>query len=443
MKKNLIPLLAVAFVVAIISTGIFYGLIAGNLKGTSTSVMSPVVAARKLEPGKVIGPDDLATGQPDTPAPAGALYSPEAALGRLVVKPVDAGAPLAESSLTPRRPNGEPGHMVPTGMRAVSIHVPETAGVVDLLEPGFHVDVQFLENEGVPPERRALRTVLDNIAVIEVTKEGRSGGRGNRPVVTLLATPAQADVLTLADETGTIRLTLRNPADDASLHAETLRQAALLSGRAGTRRTSAPALARTTPVKPSRSAAGRSRNSGTPVATTPPAPRGVPLHVRFLEVNPEAWEALTAKVPNTESGALEVSAVPSGDDFAQLVHKLEGSQAAKVVSDSRLDLLPGQLATALAGADGRIGRQTSARISFRPGSGPQGQLRVMPEVRRADDAGLRISRLETEVSLAGQQSYLVTGLQPEAEETAGAANQRKILAVITVAPAGERAALKP
>jgi hypothetical protein len=42
MKKNLVPLLGIAFVVAIVSTGIFYGLFVGRLK--TAAVAGPSVS---------------------------------------------------------------------------------------------------------------------------------------------------------------------------------------------------------------------------------------------------------------------------------------------------------------------------------------------------------------------------------------------------------------
>ncbi len=50
MKRNIVPLLGIAFVVAIISTGIFYGLFAGKLRSSvgELPVQSIVVAARTL-----------------------------------------------------------------------------------------------------------------------------------------------------------------------------------------------------------------------------------------------------------------------------------------------------------------------------------------------------------------------------------------------------------
>ena len=56
MKRNMVPLLGIAFVVTIISTGVFYGLFAGKLRSSSPALNGHpiVVAARELERGEVI-----------------------------------------------------------------------------------------------------------------------------------------------------------------------------------------------------------------------------------------------------------------------------------------------------------------------------------------------------------------------------------------------------
>src|SRR5258707_4337840 len=61
MKKNVVPLLAIAFVVAAISPGVFYGLFAGRLGASSPDLPqhSLVVAAHDLERGTVLKLEDL------------------------------------------------------------------------------------------------------------------------------------------------------------------------------------------------------------------------------------------------------------------------------------------------------------------------------------------------------------------------------------------------
>src|ERR1700730_14384804 len=61
MKRNIVPLLGIAFLVAIVSTGIFYGLFAGKLRSSvgELPVQSIVVAERNLDAGTVVQATDL------------------------------------------------------------------------------------------------------------------------------------------------------------------------------------------------------------------------------------------------------------------------------------------------------------------------------------------------------------------------------------------------
>src|SRR5260370_40784251 len=65
MKRNIVPLLGIAFVVAIVSTGVFYGLFAGKIRSAPADSLgqSIVVAARNLDRGIGIKSDDLRLSQ--------------------------------------------------------------------------------------------------------------------------------------------------------------------------------------------------------------------------------------------------------------------------------------------------------------------------------------------------------------------------------------------
>jgi Flp pilus assembly protein CpaB len=85
-----------------------------------------------------------------------------------------------------------------------------------LLHTGHKVDVQVL----IPRSNTAgaqLRTAIEGLQVLAVSTKAEPSSQGfSLPVVTLLANPADADVLALADSGARIRLTLRNPLDAAT-----------------------------------------------------------------------------------------------------------------------------------------------------------------------------------------------------------------------------------
>jgi pilus assembly protein CpaB len=214
MKKNIGKLLGIAFVVAIISTGIFYGLFVNKLASSTGTGKTLVVAAKSLKPGTLIQAADLKTVPwPADHLPNSAFETVDQVAGNTVFDGIGEGEPVLAAQLASRQ--SAAGSNVPAGMRAVSIHVTDSTGVMGLLRSGQMVDVQVVVNRGKGADTD-LRTALENLKVLSVISQPEQSSQGqNLPVVTLLANPAQADVLALADSGARVRLTLRNPLDTA------------------------------------------------------------------------------------------------------------------------------------------------------------------------------------------------------------------------------------
>ena len=211
MKKNLVPLLGIAFVVAIVATGIFYGLFVGKLKTASAPGPSIVVAARNLDRGASLRAADVKlTPWGGAAIPEGALTAVSLVDGLTLISSMQENEPVLQSRLASRTSGAGAGLGIAPGMRAVSIHATDSSGIVSLLRPGHRVDVQLvLTQSSSLPE---LRTILQNIEVLSVAP---SDGRANNPVVTLLVNPEGADMAGLGDSAAHLRLLLRNPLDDA------------------------------------------------------------------------------------------------------------------------------------------------------------------------------------------------------------------------------------
>src|SRR5277367_6752059 len=123
MKRNMVPLLGIAFVVAIISTGVFYGLFAGKLRSSSELPgHAIVVAARDLDRGTVIQPADLRVSEVQGVL-GGAFSKPEQVEGATLLASLKVNEPLLEERIAPRVSDSAGGGLVPSGMRAVSIRV--------------------------------------------------------------------------------------------------------------------------------------------------------------------------------------------------------------------------------------------------------------------------------------------------------------------------------
>src|SRR6185436_7354000 len=122
-----------------------------------------------------------------------------------------------EGRLAPRGSGAGLAPIIPTGMRAVTVRVTDVAGVAGFVLPGLRVDVLVT---GHPPgsDTSLTTTVLQNMLVLSAGQTIQPDGRGqaiNTPTVTLLATPDQAETLTLAGNQGSLQLILRNGSDQA------------------------------------------------------------------------------------------------------------------------------------------------------------------------------------------------------------------------------------
>lgn len=208
MKKGLLPLFGVAFVAALAATAIFYSLLgsgSASVSGASADT-AVVVAARPIAMGTAIRPEDVRI-EPwrDGAPPQGALRLSSEAVGRVALRPIGSGEALLPSALAPAAVG--PTAAIPPGKRAVSLHPVDSLGVVNLLRPSCRVDVQVVSTRG----EQSVKRLLEDIEVLSVDRAD-----AQRPVVTVLATPDQADRLALADALGQIRLLARNPAERAA-----------------------------------------------------------------------------------------------------------------------------------------------------------------------------------------------------------------------------------
>lgn len=219
MRKNLIPLLAIALVVAVLSTAVFYGLIADRLapdKTASANVGPPptamLVAARNLDRGKLLESADLRVSEMSCPAGQNCVKEVGAALGRATLDPLVEGQTITEGTLS--QPAGRaPSSVIPVGMRAVTMHVADSWGVVQMLRVGDRVDVQIITGRAGNPGALEIRGVMAGVEVLNVGPPELGSPLTGRPVLTVLLSPTDADRVSLADTVGRLRIVLRNRAD--------------------------------------------------------------------------------------------------------------------------------------------------------------------------------------------------------------------------------------
>ncbi len=177
-----------------------------------------LIAGRTIHAHEKIAADMLTkVTRPESAIEPGALAEPREAVGTVALIAIPEGSTLTQSKI------GVPAALGVTaklqnGMRAVSIPVDFIKSVSSLVSPGDRVDVLATSTRGrsAHPTRTIIRgaVVLAVNASLDATDPSASPAPGTTsgPVsVTLGVTPEQANLLTYADITTTLRLALRPP----------------------------------------------------------------------------------------------------------------------------------------------------------------------------------------------------------------------------------------
>ncbi len=396
MKRNIVPLLGIAFVVAIISTGIFYGLFAGKLRSSVGDVptQSIVVAARALKPGTVLHAEDLRVSEVKG-AWKGGFSKPEDLEGVTVLQAVQQNEPILQDRVASSdAKSGQGAEGVPAGMRAVSIRVAESSGVVGLLRPGTKVDVQAVSHRENSAE---LRTILQNVEVLAVSPQPEpAAGNQALPVVTVLTRAQDADLIALADSGARIRLSLRNPLDNGAAPRHSMGLASVFAANGGAE---VNATQR------------QSSTNSTPTAVAL-WDHPIQLYVRALAVSAGALSELDSKLTGAGGNdSLSVAAFPAGTDTGQLIRGLEQKQELEIVSSWKLTAGVGRPISfrARTASTGTI-PACRLRVQFSPEIDSAGKLslRVKPEISLRRGEGMETRNYAA--GLRDDGTFLVSGL---------------------------------
>lgn len=191
-----------------------------SLQGRGSSSNEPgsdvIVAADDIQVGARIEDHDIRVAHfPSSGLPSGNYNKKSQVLGRGVIIPIAKGEFILPSKLAPENAGSGLPSLIPPGMRAVSVRVNEVVSVAGFVGPGTRVDVLLTGTPNGSTESQTT-TVLQNVAVIasgHTLERNASGEAQNTPVITLLASPEDAERLTLAQSEGKIQLSLRNPLD--------------------------------------------------------------------------------------------------------------------------------------------------------------------------------------------------------------------------------------
>ncbi len=219
MDRRLLTVIGTSLLFALVLSAIFYQMVIGARKGgtrqAKPNLRDVVVAARALPVGLSLKPDDLKLAKvPVDQFPTGGFEKLQDVLDRPVVSSILPEEPVREGRLALRGSGHGLAPMIPSGMRAVAVRVNEVVGVAGFVLPGMRVDV-LVTGRPAGQEMTVTKTILQDIQVLSAGQTIEPDARGkaiNAPVVTLLVSPEQAELLTLASE-GRIQLVLRNSGD--------------------------------------------------------------------------------------------------------------------------------------------------------------------------------------------------------------------------------------
>ena len=198
--------------------------------------LSPVVVASKDIPARTIVTNDMVKidNLPKDKLTGQEALAPADVLGKVASVPIATGAPILTSAVMAKDPGIGLAYAFPVNYRAMTVALDPVSSVAGFLKPGDHVDVLATFDAG--HGQSLTRTVLQDVTLLATgqtamqTYTAGSGGvmnSGANPVAsdgsapkaqdipnaTVLVSPSEAQMLTLASSRGKLMLTLR-PAGD-------------------------------------------------------------------------------------------------------------------------------------------------------------------------------------------------------------------------------------
>ncbi|ATX79914.1 pilus assembly protein CpaB [Mariprofundus aestuarium] len=222
MQKRAIIMLLVALIMGGIAVSLVNTAIDQKEQepGVAALTVTPVVVASvNLEIGTRLSDVMLkVVDWPKEAAPEGLYTSIETVLGEeppVVVKEIRKGEALLPYKLSGQGARGGLTPRIENEMRAMTISVNEVRGVAGFVLPGDRVDILY--TSAVPDKKNAYitKSLLQNMLVLGVDQS--SSEKEDKPqivnAVTLLVSPQQGKILTLAGKAGDLTLLLRNEAD--------------------------------------------------------------------------------------------------------------------------------------------------------------------------------------------------------------------------------------
>jgi pilus assembly protein CpaB len=233
----LVAALLIAAVTAFMARSMFTGASAPQAAAAAAPAPVPtgpkvLVATKALPVGTIITADSVRY-QPWPKELIEAAYfkeggdgaSIDSLVGTVVRNAVTAGQPLTQGSIVKPGDRGFLAAALGPGMRAVTVPVSALTGVAGFVFPGDRVDLVLTQNveASAGPPLKVSETIVRNLRVLATDQRSTPSvdDKGNTVVseyklVTIEATPRIAEKITVAQSIGTISLSLRSLADNAS-----------------------------------------------------------------------------------------------------------------------------------------------------------------------------------------------------------------------------------
>jgi pilus assembly protein CpaB len=223
------------------------------IPGTPTNTARQiVVAAHPIVWGTPLAEADLRLIEmPTAVTPEGYATSIADVVGRPTITSLLANEPILEGKLADRGTKGLT-PPVPLGWRVKTMRVSDVSGIGGWIQPGQRVDILLTSTASGEPVTKTIMQNLEVLATGTVKETNEEGQIIATPLLHMLVTLEQAEMLTHAGTQGTIDTALRNEADVKEVQTRGVRGNQLMTGVTG--------------------AAPRATSPGTPAAAPTPAP---------------------------------------------------------------------------------------------------------------------------------------------------------------------------
>lgn len=236
MNRSRVVFLGLAAFAAIAAALLLRGLLGGGTPSSNAMPAPPpiamndvLVASTNLQPGVALTPGSVHWQKwPAAAVDASFITKKNSPAldkivnGAVVRAPLVSGEPLSATKIVHADAAGFMAATLQPGMRAVSIAVSAESGAGGFILPNDRVDVLLTKQVSSSGRNFIARTILRAVRVLAVDQTSQEG-KDQKAVVgktaTLEVTPDQAEILSRAQASGTLSLSLRALGDNANSNA--------------------------------------------------------------------------------------------------------------------------------------------------------------------------------------------------------------------------------